>query len=111
MRELHELSAKKIVSLIKKKELRPLEVMESFIGLSDKLDHKLRVWETFDPEVAKSNSKSVEKLIGQHLDRYPLLGVPIGIKDIIYTKDQLTTFGSKIYSRFKPEYDLSLIHI
>ena len=32
MRELHELSAKKIVSLIKKKELRPLEVMESFIG-------------------------------------------------------------------------------
>ena len=111
MRELHELSAKKIVSLIKKKELRPLEVMESFIGLSDKLDHKLRVWETFDPEVAKSNAKLSEKLIGQDLDRYPLLGVPIGIKDIIYTKDQLTTFGSKIYSRFKPEYDASVVSL
>ena len=72
MRELYKLSAKKIISLIKKKELRSFEVMEAFIGLSDKLDHKLRVWETFDPEVAKSNAKLVEKLIGQDLDRYPL---------------------------------------
>ena len=100
MSELYELSAKTIAELIKKKKLKPIEVMESFIGLSNKLDDKLRVWETFDPELAKSNSKSVENLIGQNSDNYSLLGVPIGIKDIIYTKDQLTTFGSKIYSKF-----------
>ena len=109
MSELYELSAKTIAELIKKKKLKPIEVMESFIGLSNKLDDKLRVWETFDPELAKSNSKSVENLIGQNSDNYSLLGVPIGIKDIIYTKDQLTTFGSKIYSKFKPNYDATVV--
>ena len=109
MSELYELRAKTIAELIKKKKLKPIEVMESFIGLSNKLDDKLRVWETFDPELAKSNSKSVENLIGQNSDNYSLLGVPIGIKDIIYTKDQLTTFGSKIYSKFKPNYDATVV--
>ncbi|SVE21945.1 uncharacterized protein METZ01_LOCUS474799, partial [marine metagenome] len=49
MSELYKLSAKTIVTLIKNKEIQPFEVMEALIGLSDKLDHKLRVWETFDP--------------------------------------------------------------
>ena len=64
MSELYKLSAKTIVTLIKNKEIQPFEVMEELIGLSDKLDHKLRVWETFDPEIARSNSKSIPKFIG-----------------------------------------------
>ena len=111
MSELYKLSAKTIVALIKNKEIQPFEVIEALIGLSDKLDHKLRVWETFDPEIARSNSKSTSKFIGEYADNYALLGVPIGIKDIIYTKDQLTTFGSKIYSGFKPKYDAAVVSL
>ena len=111
MDKLYELSAKTITDLIKKKELRPVEVMESLIEFSDQLDPKLKVWETFDPQMALDNSKMVEKFIGKDSDKYALLGIPIGIKDIIYTKDQLTTFGSKIYSKFIPKYDATVVRL
>ena len=111
MDKLYELSAKTIIDLIQKKQLRPVEVMESFIELSHHLDPKLKVWETFDPQLARDNSKMAEKFIGKDSSRYTLLGIPIGIKDIIYTKDQLTTFGSKVYSQFVPKYDATVVQL
>ena len=100
MSELYKLSARTIVSLIRNKKLKSTEVMEALIGLSNQFDDKLKVWETFDPQLALENSKSIDSNMAKGLDEYSLLGVPVGIKDIIYTKDQLTTFGSKIYSQF-----------
>ena len=111
MSELYKLSARTIVSLIRNKKLKSTEVMEALIGLSNQFDDKLKVWETFDPQLALENSKSIDSNIAKGLDEYSLLGVPVGIKDIIYTKDQLTTFGSKIYSQFIPKYDATVVRL
>ena len=70
-------------------------------------DVDIEAWVYLDPELALEQAKTKDKETPKGL----LHGIPIGIKDIIYTKDQLTTFGSKIYSRFKPEYDASVVSI
>lgn len=111
MSELYKLSARTIVSLIRNKKLKSTEVMEALIGLSNQFDDKLKVWETFDPQLALENSKSIDSNMAKGFDEYSLLGVPVGIKDIIYTKDQLTTFGSKIYSQFIPKYDATVVRL
>ena len=49
--------------------------------------------------------------IDRHRDEWrdrPLLGVPITIKDVICTRDQLTTAASRILTGFRPPYDATV---
>ena len=41
--------------------------------------------------------------------RGPLHGVPVGIKDIYFTRGVLTTSGSTIYAEFVPDYDATTV--
>jgi aspartyl-tRNA(Asn)/glutamyl-tRNA(Gln) amidotransferase subunit A len=39
----------------------------------------------------------------------PLHGVPVGLKDLIYTKGKRTTMGSEIYKDFIPSFDAAVV--
>ena len=38
-----------------------------------------------------------------------LHGIPIGVKDLVYTRNMKTTMGSKIYQHFTPDYDATVV--
>jgi aspartyl-tRNA(Asn)/glutamyl-tRNA(Gln) amidotransferase subunit A len=57
---------------------------------------------------ALKQAESVDRLIKEGKSA-PLLGIPVGIKDVICTKGVRTTAGSKILQNFIPPYDATVV--
>ena len=89
--------------------LSPPELMESLLERIRELDPSLKVWVTLDEEAALRSARDAETEIGRTGPRTPLHGIPIGVKDIYYTKGVLTTAGAPQYRNFIPGYDATSV--
>ena len=101
MSNITELTLKKIVTGIKKKEFSSVEVTKSFIQNS-RNSKKLNTYitECFDEAIISAKNFDKKK------DYKGLLaGVPIAVKDLFCTKNVKTTAGSKILHNFIPTYE------
>lgn len=71
-------------------------------------DNDLQSYLTITDEMALEQAQAADKRLANG-DSSPLLGVPIGVKDIICTKGVPTTAGSKILQGFVPPYDAFVV--
>ena len=90
-------------------KLSPPELMESLLERIRELKPSLKVWVTLDEEAALRSARDAETEISSAGPRTPLHGIPIGVKDIYYTKDVLTTAGAPQYRNFIPGYDATSV--
>ncbi len=71
----------------------------------DVLEPHLHAFCTPTPDVARAAARAVDAKIAAGEDAGVLGGVPIGIKDLVATKDILTVMGSPLYRDFVPDED------
>lgn len=90
---------------MKRGELTPLILVESLLERIRETEPKIHAWKTMKPEAVKKEAKKA--INTTMLSR--LHGIPLGIKDIYYTKGLRTTMGSPIYSGFVPKYDADIV--
>ena len=106
--ELHELTAVQIVESLRRRECSPVEIVEALLRRIDSLDGDLMAWETVD----RDGALAAARRWGEQLEAgitAPLLGVPLGIKDIFYTAGLRTTGGSPIFRDFVPDHDATSV--
>jgi aspartyl-tRNA(Asn)/glutamyl-tRNA(Gln) amidotransferase subunit A len=60
-------------------------------------------------ETARAEAAAAEDEIGRGLYRGPLHGIPVAIKDIIYTQGVLTSAGSRVLADHVPAYDSTIV--
>jgi aspartyl-tRNA(Asn)/glutamyl-tRNA(Gln) amidotransferase subunit A len=106
--ELYYLSASQLARLIKKKEVSPVEVIETHLTRIDALEPKLNSFITLLSDRAIDAARQAEKeiLAGRYLG--PLHGIPFGLKDLFYVKGVRNTSGSKIFDHFSPHFDSTI---
>jgi aspartyl-tRNA(Asn)/glutamyl-tRNA(Gln) amidotransferase subunit A len=94
-----------LISLIQSKELSPVEVIDATIERIVNINPILNAFCLLDLEAARQKAVNLEEKIlsGQRVGA--LVGLPIGVKDLICTKDMVTTSGSIAYRDFLPEED------
>ena len=90
------------------REISPVEVTEAYLARIEQVDARLRSYITVTDAVARKAAKKAEAEIIAGKWRGPFHGVPIGLKDLVYTKGIRTTGGSKILADFKPDYDATV---
>jgi len=100
--------ATELLSNYKKGKLSPVEVVKTLLARIDEINPKLNAFVTRTNEMALSAAKESEKAFQKGEPR-PLEGVPIAIKDNVFTKGIRTTFGSKLYQNFVPDKDAILV--
>ena len=59
-------------------------------------------------DAALEHAAALDRLGDDGTDR-PLLGVPVTVKDVICTRGQLTTAGSRILEDYRPPYDATIV--
>jgi len=103
--EICRMDAVTVASKVKGKDLSAAEVTEAVLRRMDVLEPHIHAFCTPTPEVARAAAKAVDAKIAAGEDPGALAGVPIGIKDLVATKDILTVMGSQLYRDFVPDED------
>jgi aspartyl-tRNA(Asn)/glutamyl-tRNA(Gln) amidotransferase subunit A len=109
MAEPYELSVGEAAAQVRSRGLSAVGLMGSLIGRSRALEPALNVWVTLDEDGAMGAAARSDADLARRGPRGPLHGVPVGVKDIFYTRGTRTTGGSPIYADFVPEYDATAV--
>ena len=94
-----------LAAQIRDKHVSALEVTEAVLRRMAALEPHIHAFCTPTPEVARAAARAVDAKIAAGEDAGVLGGVPIGIKDLVATKDIPTVMGSPLYRDFIPDED------
>lgn len=101
----HEMGIAQAAAAIREKRLTSVELVQDCLAVIEKREPDVRAWQYLDADWALKQAAA--------LDEAPvtgcLHGVPIGVKDIINTKDMPTEYGSPIYQGNRPVADAACV--
>ncbi|MDA0988688.1 MAG: amidase [Chloroflexi bacterium] len=107
--DLTQLSVSQLGHLIESGEISPVEVAEAFIRRIDALQPRINAFITRADEHALQAAREAEKEILRGDYKGPFHGIPVGLKDLFWTKDVRTTSGSLIDSEFMSTEDSAVV--
>jgi aspartyl-tRNA(Asn)/glutamyl-tRNA(Gln) amidotransferase subunit A len=96
----HELAA-----MIRRRELKPSELMEATIRRLEQVNPKLNAFCALRTDAALAEARALDERIARREDVGPLAGLPFGVKDLEDAAGLPTTFGSKPFKHNMPEGD------
>ena len=95
--------------LIESGDLSPVELTQAHLERVEDTEPTLNSFITLLADRALEQAASAEKEITGGTYRGSLHGIPIGLKDLYYTRGITTTVGSKILRNFVPDYDAAVV--
>ena len=107
---LNQLTISELTAKIAKREVSAREATQACLDRVAKVDGQIHAFISHNDADALAQADAIDKVIahGGGADR-PLLGVPIGIKDVLAVKDHPLNCGSKILGNFVSPYDATVI--
>lgn len=102
----HTRTAIQTADLIAKKQISPVEVTAEYLQIIENTKTKLNSFITLCADQAIDFAEKQEKLIiheSTYIEKHPLAGIPLGIKDVYETKGIKTTFGCKHFEQNIPQ--------
>jgi aspartyl-tRNA(Asn)/glutamyl-tRNA(Gln) amidotransferase subunit A len=103
--EICRMSAVELAALIRSKQISPVEVVDAVLARMERLEPHLHAFCTPTPDLAREAAKRIEQSIVRGDAVGTLAGVPVSIKDLIFTKGVRTVSGSIAYRDFVPDED------
>jgi len=106
--ELFNLTIHQIKEKLEKKEIKAVEVLESTLKRIDDVEGEIGAYITLTKDMAYEKAKRINKKIENNRFIGLLGGIPMSIKDNIYTEGILTTCASKMLQDFIPTYSATV---
>lgn len=108
-RRLRDLSAAEIASLVSRREISPVEVVEASLERIDEINPGLNAFTEIYREEARGEARASERAIRAGEAPAALQGVPVAIKDMTPIKGRRTTLGSQVYRDRIAEQDAFVV--
>ena len=102
-------SVTELSQLIENKQISPVEVAEAYLSRIDELDFKFNSYLTVCRHEVLKQAHEAEETISKGDYLGPMHGVPVGVKDQLWTKDVRTTGGSRFLADFVPQEDATTV--
>ncbi|HJN04899.1 MAG TPA: amidase [Alphaproteobacteria bacterium] len=90
-------------------ETGPADAVDTVLDRIGALDSQLQAFVSVDAEGARAAAADAEADLRAGLDRGPLHGVPLAVKDLCWTQDRPTTAGMAILKDFQPGEDTTVV--
>ena len=103
--ELNFLTIAEAAALLQGKRLSPVELTEAMLARIEALNPQLDAFLTLTADRARDAARRAEAEIAAGRYRGPMHGIPIGLKDIYYTRGIATTGHSRVMQHNIPDYD------
>jgi amidase len=101
MPDPNRLTATEAARLIAAGKLSPVDLMESCLDRIAAREPELRAFAHFEPDAARQAARTAPG--------GPLQGLPIGVKDVLDTADMPSSYGSPIWSGWRPRADAAAV--
>ncbi len=98
-----------VSEMIRTKRISVEELTRQLLETIADVDPSLHCYLTVCADEAMKDARVADREIARGEHRSPLHGVPVGIKDLVNTKNVRTTCGSRILSDFVPDYDATVV--
>jgi amidase len=106
---LHYSSLASVARRIEARELRPSDLTQQMLDRIAALDGHLLSYVTLMTDRALESARRADAEIEAGRYRGPLHGVPIGVKDLCYTRGVRTMAGTKVFADFVPDFDATVV--
>ncbi len=103
--DLTRLTVSQLAQRIRGREVSPVEVADAFLRRISTVEPRLNAFITRLDDHARRAAAAAEAGIMAGEYRGPFHGIPVGLKDIFWTKDVRTTSGSVLDADFVPPVD------
>ncbi|MDH3664861.1 MAG: amidase [Alphaproteobacteria bacterium] len=107
--DLTALSAVDLAAAIRDGQHSSEEVVDAHLARIAEIDDQIEAWAFLDPDHARAQAKHADAFRRSGRPLGPLHGVPVGIKDIIDTKDMPTENGTVLDAGRRPRTDAVLV--
>jgi aspartyl-tRNA(Asn)/glutamyl-tRNA(Gln) amidotransferase subunit A len=109
--ELHRLSLTQALEGLQKKDFSSIDLTTACLEQIKKHDPSVNAFVTVCEKEALEEAQEADddRSTGQENEKYPLLGIPIAVKDNFCTAGIRTTASSKVLDDFVPTYDATVV--
>ena len=94
-----------LARLVRSKEVSPVELVDHFLERIDRVNGRLNAFITVAADESRAAARKAEEAVSRGDELPPLHGVPLAVKDTLFTKGIRTTAASLVYKDFVPDYD------
>lgn len=107
-KEVWQLKGSEALPLLRSGQLKAVDYANSLLRRVQQRDSDVKAWVYLSPTTILRSAQQLDGI--PVAERGPLHGLPVGIKDIILTKDMPTQYNSKLFESNKPiEVDASCV--
>jgi aspartyl-tRNA(Asn)/glutamyl-tRNA(Gln) amidotransferase subunit A len=107
---LNQLTISELVAKLKRREVSARAATQACLDRIQRVDGEIKAFISYDAADALAQADAADRALAswQARDDQPLLGVPVGVKDVIAVKGQPLNCGSKILGNFVSPYDATV---
>ena len=105
----YTLTATEAVQAIASGRLSSVDLVKSCLEHIADTDASIKAWAHLDPESALAQAAECDRIRKAGLGTGPLHGLPVGLKDVIDTRDMPTQRGTDIFKDRQPDKDARLV--
>ena len=105
----YELSIVEASSSIRDGSLSPVDLAGSLLDRIDEVEPRLEAWVTVNRDQVMKDAEESTRKLRKGSPKSGVHGIPVGVKDIYFTKGLKTTMGSPIYGDYVPTVDADMV--
>src|SRR5579863_356154 len=107
--DIVDLSIREAGTLLAQRDLSATDLVEATLRRIEETEPVVHAYALVLAEQARAAARAADADIAGGRYRGPLHGIPIGVKDLCYTRGIPTAAGSRALAGFVPEYDAAVV--